>query len=275
MNLDKAIDAISERVKSVNEGDYRDKDGLLVCGNCHTRKQIEVSFAGRDKIVNCICQCEEERIKALDAAMRAEESQRRAERNRRAAFPEAVYMEWTFDNDDGCDSKNSLMVRRYAEGFNPKNGMGLLLTGDRGTGKTFLSACAANYLLDKGYKVMMTNMARICNTVNATFDQRQADLDRILGVDLLVIDDLGTERGTDYMLENVFNVIDGRYKANKPMIISTNLTLQDIHNETSLAYGRIYDRIIEKCYPIEFKGRNRRRAMSLETLRRGRELLEG
>lgn len=275
MNLENIIDSLSENAKVENEADYIDAEGLLCCGMCHTRKQVQVSFAGVDKTVNCICQCEKERRDAHAATLKAEEAQRQRDRNRAAGFPESQYREWTFANDDRRNPKNSDMMLRYAERFNANSGMGLLLTGDRGTGKTYLSACVANHLIDNGYKVLMTNMSRISNVVNATFEQRQAELDRILSVDLLVIDDLGTERGTDYMLEQVFNVVDGRYKANKPMVISTNLTLQEMHGETGLALGRIYDRIIEKCYPIEFKGQNRRRAMSFETMKQGRELLEG
>ena len=71
---------------------------------------------------------------------------------------------------------------------------------------------------------------------------------------LLVIDDLGAERGTEYAVENVFNVIDRRYRSGKHLIITTNLHISMLTNEQSLDKKRIYDRILELCIPICVNG---------------------
>ena len=74
--------------------------------------------------------------------------------------------------------------------------------------------------------------------------------------DLLIIDDLGVERSTDYAMEQMFFVIDSRYRSRRPMIITTNLKLSELKNPPDLAHARIYDRILERCAPILFDGKN-------------------
>ena len=75
---------------------------------------------------------------------------------------------------------------------------------------------------------------------------------------LLIIDDLGVERDTPYVLETVYLVIDERYKSGKPFIITTNLSLEELRNPADLEHGRIYDRIMERCVPVAFSGKNYR-----------------
>ena len=71
---------------------------------------------------------------------------------------------------------------------------------------------------------------------------------------LLIIDDLGTERESDYKMEQVFEIIDSRYGAKRPMIITTNLSLYQMQHEPNLRKRRVYERIFEICHPVEFEG---------------------
>lgn len=84
---------------------------------------------------------------------------------------------------------------------------------------------------------------------------------------LLIIDDLGAERGTEYAVENVFNVIDRRYRSGKPLIITTNLHISMLTNEQSLDKKRIYDRILELCIPIGVNGASKRTATAKEKIK--------
>ena len=84
-----------------------------------------------------------------------------------------------------------------------------------------MSVCVANALLDAGYSVLHTDIAHIVNVMESSFEGRAGNLERILSYDLLCIEDLGAQRSTEYMMEHVFNVIDGRYKAGRPMVITT------------------------------------------------------
>ena len=91
--------------------------------------------------------------------------------------------------------------------------------------------------------------------------------------DLLILDDLGAERGTEYALEQVFAVIDARYRSRKPLIVTTNLTLDALKHPDDLAHARIYDRILEICAPILFGGENLRVEKANETKTAARNLL--
>lgn len=76
---------------------------------------------------------------------------------------------------------------------------------------------------------------------------------------LLVIDDFGMERGTEYALEQIYNIIDSRYRSRKPLIVTTNLTLTELKNPQDTAHARIYDRLLELCTPIACTGPSMRK----------------
>ena len=114
--------------------------------------------------------------------------------------------------------------------------MGLLLWGDVGTGKSFFAGCVANALLDKGVPVLMTNFAKILNSLTGIYPQdRNEFINSLNQYSLLIIDDLGVERNSEFALEQVFHVIDSRYRSMKPMIITTNLTLEELKHPEDLA----------------------------------------
>jgi len=81
-------------------------------------------------------------------------------------------------------------------------------------------------------------------------------------VDLLIIDDLGVERNSEFALEQVYAVIDERYKANLPLIITTNLTPKQMRSVQDVAHARIYSRVLEMCTPILLQGADRRKSIS-------------
>ena len=89
-----------------------------------------------------------------------------------------------------------------------------------------------------------------------------------------IIDDFGMERGTEYGLEQVYNVIDSRYRSRKPLIVTTNLTLDSLQNPLDTAHARIYDRLLEMCAPILFTGENFRRETAQAKLNRLKELMK-
>jgi DNA replication protein DnaC len=167
---------------------------------------------------------------------------------------------WTFANDDHANEQITKAALKYVENFSDmlKMGKGLLLYGNTGTGKTYTACEIANALIDEGYPVLVTNFARILNTLQGTFE-KQDYIDSHNNYALLVIDDLGIERDTAYAKEQVFNIIDSRYRSGLPMIITTNLTMEKIKNPEDIENRRIYDRILERCFPIEVGGGSRRR----------------
>ena len=122
--------------------------------------------------------------------------------------------------------------------------LGLLLWGGVGTGKSFLAGCIANALMEQEVPVRMTNFARILNELNGSFSGRNDIVDKFCRYPLLIIDDFGMERSTEYALEQIYNIVDSRYRSRKPLIVTTNLTLDEIRHPQDTAHARIYDRLL-------------------------------
>jgi DNA replication protein DnaC len=77
--------------------------------------------------------------------------------------------------------------------------------------------------------------------------------------DLLVIDDLASERDTEFMGEIVQNIIDSRYRAGLPLIVTTNLTADELKHPQEIRKRRIYSRLFEMCVPLEVQHKDRRK----------------
>jgi len=236
-------------------------DGLKYCANCGGAVQCVVEFSGITKIVPCICACEKKRRDAEEKKRQAEGLARRVAYLRADGFHDEIMQQWTFENDNGSNPRIFEALKKYVSNFEEfyHDGRGLLIYGNIGTGKTYGAAAVANALIDKGVSVLMTNFSRIINQLQESFERRQSKIDNLNGYDLLVIDDLGAERSTDYTNEIIYSVIDARYRSGKPLIVTTNLLMSDLKNPPNVATARIYDRILEKCFPVEMNGESQRR----------------
>ena len=272
------IEALIDKAKetgNIVEGDYVGEDNLYCCGKCKTRKQTVVTLFGESRVVPCICECRAAEIKAEEEARKQREFFERVMRLKKVGFPEKAMQEWTFANDDGSNPKLTSAMKNFVEHFNTfrKEGKGLLLFGNVGTGKTFLAACVANELISKGIPCLVTNFARISNEVQGMFEGKQQYYDNLNSFPLLVIDDLSAERKTEYMQEIVFNVIDARYRANLPLIVTTNLTREELLHPASITHQRIFSRLFEMCTPIEVTGKDRRQKTLREDIGKMKSLL--
>lgn len=246
--------------------DYVGEDGMLVCGRCGQPKQkrLEVAFRDTPLIVRVPCECEKRAEEEREERERRAAAAERAKKARRECFRDCEsYRSFTFESDDRLNPKCSDTCLRYADTFDKGDPYGLLLWGDVGTGKSFMAAAIANRVIDRGYSALLTDIGSIVSLMESSFDDRRKNLDRILRYDLLVIDDLGAQRATEYMMEHVYSVIDGRYRSGRPMVITTNFDADEIkESRDSERWGRIFDRILECCFPVEFTGKSRRRVKS-------------
>ena len=266
MEMAKIYDEISKRTEEnvkMTTGDYMGDDGLIYCGKCNTRKQsyIKNPFTGKMEAKYHMCNCMVARFEEEKKKEQQREFERRVKDLRRVGFKDAAMQNWTFEKDDKADERLTTAMHNYVGKFNEflKSGQGLLLCGGVGTGKTFAAACVVNALIDKGVPCLMTNFSRLTNVISGLYDGKQEYIDNLNRFRLLVIDDLSVERSTEYVNEIVYSVIDSRYRAGLPMIITTNLTPEELKNTEDIRRQRIYDRILERCFPLVVDGKSRRR----------------
>ena len=169
----------------------------------------------------------------------------------------------TFDTAEMSDRHMNL-CKRYAEKF-VKLGtapQGLFLYGSVGVGKTFASACIANHLMENGKTVLIMNLGLYLIKLQKDWAEAESDvLNYVKSCDLLIIDDLGVEKTSEWVIDKVFTLIDTRYRAEKPLIITTNLTLRG-EEKISIQgrFGiRVADRIDEMCYSFQVVGESKRK----------------
>ena len=121
-------------------------------------------------------------------------------------------------------------TKRYTENFAP--GMNLLFVGNTGLGKTFLSACIANAITDKGYSVAYESAPQLFEKLNRnhfTPDEESArQVEELKSCDLLILDDLGTEMTNSFVISALYSLVNDRLLAGKSMVISTNLNVSEI-----------------------------------------------
>ena len=194
---------------------------------------------------------------------------------REIAFGKAAALgAYRFENDNGSVPQLS-EAKKYVALWEEmlENDIGLLFWGLPGNGKTFAAACIANALCEKWLDVRMTTLAAVLGKLPALSAQEKNDyLDSLKACDLLILDDFGMERRTDYAQEQVFSLIDGRYLARKPLIVTTNLCLQELKQPADMTERRVFDRILEICVPVCFDGPSLRQEKAKDTVARYKEL---
>ena len=248
--------------KLPGDDQYLGDNGLIFCKKCRAPLQYRITFEGRERIVPCLCRCQKEEMEQQEQRIKEQEQMLYVRRLKAAGIQERHLQDWTFAA--AADSPGIQIAKQYVENWKKVKveNLGLLLWGDVGTGKSFLAACIANALLEKGIPVLMTNFSKILNQMGAMYsDERYRYIISFNRFSLLIIDDLGIERNTEYALEKVYAVIDERYKAGLPLIITTNLTINQIRNPEDVNHARIYSRVLEMCTPVHIPGYDRRTAI--------------
>lgn len=255
----------------------RGKDGLGYCPVCGEAREARLppeaaAYLGRaTRPRNCACL--RRRLEDRERELERRRHDQAVERLRREAFPDRCMWDWTFEN--ARPAPRLELGRRYVERWEQarRENRGLLLLGDVGTGKTYLAGCIANALLDREVSVRMTDFPRILSDLSGSFGGREAYLRRLCAPELLILDDLGVERSTDYAQEVVFQVIDTRYRTGKPLIVTTNLTPAQLRERSDTARARIYDRVTALCAAVPFTGPSFRRETARENLTETRRLV--
>jgi len=131
---------------------------------------------------------------------------------------------------------------------------GLFLTGPVGSGKTYLSCCIANYILDAGKHVLFLVVPDFLDSIRATFDAAKREnyseqhlVDEARKSPVLILDDLGAHNYTDWTKNKVYSILNYRLNNSLPTIITSNISLEDL---TAFLGDRTTSRIFEMCRPF-------------------------
>jgi len=174
----------------------------------------------------------------------------------------------TFENFTITDDNRSAYkkARHYAEVFEEfkRTGTGIFFTGTVGTGKTHLAVSIANLLINRQIPVIFGTSIKLLSRIKQTYGNNQEEENKIISlysnVNLLVIDDLGKEKPSFWVLEKIYEIINNRYEAMKPMVITSNFSLNAIGERFSSIdewiAKAICSRISEQCSNVEINGQD-------------------
>ncbi len=151
-------------------------------------------------------------------------------------------------------------TRRFAETIDEKldAGRGLWFMGPVGTGKTTLAMLVSKAALKAGRSVAIYSLPRLLNEIRDTHRAERSHvalLDRLTSVDLLHVDDVGAERTTDWVLEELYSIVNARYEDQRSMVITTNLDHDQLSSQVS---ERTVSRLTEMCMQLPLHGHDRR-----------------
>jgi DNA replication protein DnaC len=140
-------------------------------------------------------------------------------------------------------------VRRYVRAIeeNLDSGRGLWIQGDVGTGKTTLAMLVSKAALDAGRSVAIYSLPRLLNLLRESMDSEKGMLDfmdRLTAVDLLHLDDLGAENSSDWVLEQLYSIVNARYEAERAIVATTNLMPDELADRLG---ARTVSRLVEIC----------------------------
>lgn len=264
--------AVEASASTEGAGDYRDAEGILRCGACgepkETRQRMPEALRakfGEYKALPVLCRCELERQERERVAIENAERTEEIARNRDRCFPYPELARMTMAADDRSNPGVSRLCERFIQRIDEfeAQGAGLLLYGAVGGGKTFHAAAIANAAIDRGKTALFTSLSTLGARMSANYgNDRLRTLSEICGYDVVVLDDLGIERSTDTMNENVYQIVNALYSSRSLVIFTTNLSPTAMMQETDPNRQRIYSRIFEMAQPVEVRGDDRRRTQS-------------
>lgn len=179
------------------------------------------------------------------------------------------YRDVAFDRPPVTDTDRQVVAatRRFADTIDDKldAGRGLWFMGPVGTGKTTLAMLVSKAALKAGRSVAIYSLPRLLNEIRDTHRAERSHLellDRLIAVDLLHIDDVGAERTTDWVLEELYSIVNGRYEDQRAVVITTNILDREALCEQITE--RTVSRLTEMCDELPLLGHDRRMDTRLE-----------
>lgn len=266
--------------KSFVQSTRSNEDICPICGKNHRREAI---ICGIKYSFHVMCKCEEEQEKAAKEKLENLDRMRKIEKLKSLSLLGERYKSVAFSSSKtGINHSFDLAFNRckkYCELYEEtvKNGCGIYLFGDKGVGKSHLTACMANFLLAKCVPVLFTNLFEISKAVKSTFSRESSQTEQILiqkfsDIDVLFFDDLGTEiftknSGETWLQGLLFDLINKRYNNQKATIFSSNYSLNSLINERGIMEKTV-DRISQMTSDavMKIEGRSLRGKVDNEIL---------
>jgi len=210
---------------------------------------------------------DEETNTAFHCRCRRQRVARAKARSLSAVIPRR-YRDVSFDRAPVTDIDPAIVAatRRFAADIDDQldAGRGLWFMGQVGTGKTTLAMLVSQAALKVGRSVAIYSLPRLLNEIRDTHRAERSHvalLDRLIAVDLLHIDDVGAERSTDWVLEELYSIVNGRYEQQRSIVITTNILDREALCEQVTA--RTVSRLTEMCDELPLLGHDHR--MDLRT----------
>lgn len=247
-------------------GDYVE-DGLIHCGKCHEPRQTVFEAYGKipEQLIPRSCKCDRDRETAEAMSKYRKARAEQAERFRDECFPFEALKAMTFEADDRSNARVTERCERYADRFEDalSQRAGLLFWGPVGSGKTYHAACIANRVIDIGHSAVFTSISRVSADMSAArFTGASKVIDELLRHELIVLDDLGTERETEAAREQANEIVDALSVSSCVPILTTNMSVEAMRSETDPTLQRIYSRIFGMCQPVKVEHADRRLSVS-------------
>ncbi|MEE6450505.1 ATP-binding protein [Gottfriedia acidiceleris] len=247
----------------------------ITCDHCGTfipKHKVKISILNIDKWVQPVCKCvkeiEHNRIREIENFQKRADIERLFSiSNLGDKFTHSTL--GNFQHREGTEHAFKA-TRQYIEEYPKWKQDGLLIWGTYGNGKSHLAAAVTNALNTKGYIVVFQSVPELLERIRSTFNNdnketKQQIMKSLLECDLLVLDDIGAEKLTDWVQEVMFNIIDGRYRKKLPIFYTSNLKPVELSNQIG---ARSYDRLVETSLTIENKATSFRREIAKERLQR-------
>ncbi len=267
MNMTGVLDNINKPNSA--PGDYIGEDGLLYCGKCHTPKQSHGTGMLTGRLLSITCACKEKEIEAEAERDRL----KRINELRICCLPAKGMREHTFElaSESGHIQKSRRYVQKWDKMQN--DNIGLLFWGNVGTGKSFTAHCIANALIDQLIPVKIYSTSDLIERLKDR-NKRDETLEKCRSAPLLILDDVGAEQDTSYARGQLCQVIDERNESGRPLIVTTNYTMNEIKDCHDPGMQRVFDRLCAMCIPIAIVGESRRREIGVKKLQEARMQLE-
>lgn len=176
------------------------------------------------------------------------------------------YYETDLITDSGMNYRENAqkvysLASSFVQRFNSERlNRGLIIEGPIGSGKSYLLGSIANALIDRGINFRYIVYSDLLQKIRSTYNQNNPENDEqqilstVQKIPVLLIDDLGTEKATEFASSTLYQIIDRRYREEKPIILSTNYSVKNLKNRFPIMGERIFQRLLEMNKYLELAG---------------------